>query len=271
MANGPFDSSLTRVQPVMNQLYGRDTTGHQWLLPLLALGSRSSEVKLQAADGWTGKITKPPAFEFEALSPPAYLKYLVLNPNRMAWPMVGGRRKPFQEETTRNREALFEGNAAARQAAVQDLDRSRLQGNWWVFEGTTCVDCALFAERVTVFVEGKRTEPALTDKIEWDPLRRQVCRILDCLQALEDRADRYFVLLIVEQGTPLCGKAAEFDRDFDGARNSWPHLEEEKARELWEHYLGYTTWQQIHDEFGDWDIQLPNTVEQALQAGLAHH
>lgn len=124
---------------------------------------------------------------------------------------------------------------------------------------------------MTVFIEGKRTETALTDSVDWDPKRTQLCRNLDCLRALEDRAGRYFVLLIVEQGRPLCEQAAAFDRDFAGARESWPHLDDQEARALWGHYLGYTTWQQIRESFREWEIQLPKTADEALQAGLALH
>ena len=148
----------------------------------------------------------------------------------MSWPKVGRKRKTYSEQTTRNREALLRGDVAARQAAIQGLARSRQQGNWWVFEGTTYVDCALFAERVTVFIEGMRTEPSLTDDVDWDPKRTQICRNLDCLRVLEGRAGRYFVLLILEEGTRLCERAAEFDRDFAGARESWPHLDDLAAQ-----------------------------------------
>jgi hypothetical protein len=187
----------------------------------------------------------------------------------MCWPIVRGKRKTFKEETTRNRQALLDGDEAVLLEALRRLEKSRRSKRWWVFEGTTEVDCALFAERVTVFIEGKRTEKSLTDRIEWDPKRQQVCRNLDCLRALEHRAEQYFVLLIVEQGKPLCDLAAAFDRAFDNARESWPHLTEEKARELWGHYLGYTTWQQICERFREWQIQLPHTANEAIQAGLA--
>jgi hypothetical protein len=82
------------------------------------------------------------------------------------------------------------------------------------------------------------------DSRQTGPLSSRIRHInLDCLRALEDRAGRYFVLLIVEQGRPLCEQAAAFDRDFAGARESWPHLDDQEARALWGHYLGYTTWQ----------------------------
>ena len=42
MAGGPHDSSLTRVQPVFNQLVRLDPTGRRWLGSLLALGSRAT-------------------------------------------------------------------------------------------------------------------------------------------------------------------------------------------------------------------------------------
>ena len=125
----------------MNQLYSRDDTGPRRVSALLALGSRSDELDLQAADGWTGNLTEPPAFEFKMLSPAAYREYLVLKPNRMSWPKVGRRDDDVSKQVTLDREALLRGDVAARQAALQGLAKSRQRGNWWVFEGTTNVDC----------------------------------------------------------------------------------------------------------------------------------
>jgi hypothetical protein len=38
-------------------------------------------------------------------------------------------------------------------------------------------------------------------------------------------------------------------RDFQFARGSWPHLDNEAAAELWSHFLGFTTWQRIAEQF----------------------
>jgi hypothetical protein len=48
MAGGPNDSSLTRVQPVFNQLARLDPTGRRRLGPLLALGKCFEVVGLRA-------------------------------------------------------------------------------------------------------------------------------------------------------------------------------------------------------------------------------
>ena len=126
---------------------------------------------------------------------------------------------------------------------------------WWVLEGATMVDCALFAENVTVFIEGKRKERHLTGGVSWDPHRHQVFRNLDCLAALDRgvRSENSYVLLVVDADEPsqCLSEARELDEPpgFDLARKSWPHLTEEQARRLFGHYLGHTTWQAIQTAF----------------------
>jgi hypothetical protein len=136
---------------------------------------------------------------------------------------------------------------------------------WWIFEGETSIDCALFAEKVTVFIEGKRTEPDLTSSTEWYPKRNQVFRNLDCLQEFREKADRYYVLLIVEDGSPTHAPAASLDLSDVPARESWPHLDERKVSDLRNHYLGFTTWQRLAISFG---LLLPQTTQEAAMIRL---
>ena len=68
------------------------------------------------------------------------------------------------------------------------------------------------------------------------------------------------MLLIVEENTRPAVDAAVLDGDFAAARNSWPHLNEELAQDLWRHYLGYTTWQKLAAAF---NLHLPDTRDEA--------
>lgn len=113
--------------------------------------------------GW--RWEPPPSYEYSCLSPLDYLEYLVLHASDRAL-MAHERISRFQGEVRAKREALFAGDAAAVQEGLAKLrapggTRSG-KGTWQVLEGTTKIDCALFADEVTVFIEGKRTEPHLT-------------------------------------------------------------------------------------------------------------
>jgi hypothetical protein len=273
MAGGARDSSLTRVQPVFTQLYRYDPTGSCWLGRLLALGSRAKEVGLPTEPEWWGRLTDKPRFELPVLSPRDYLVKLASSPDRLVWPLKGGQPKVFRSAiTTEKRKLLRAGDGPTQEEAKQKLAKRTAPGgeSWWVLEGRTTVDCGLFASGVTLFIEGKRTETSLTDKIEWDSRRNQICRNLDCLRVLGNKADRHYVLLVVEEGSPLVGDAEKLDRAFSVAWDSWPHLSENAARELWRHFLGYTTWQRIVTEFRSVgpNLILPETVTEARNAGL---
>ena len=112
------------------------------------------------------------------------------------------------------------------------------------------VDCALFFEGVTVFIEGKRTEAHLTGRTEWYEHRHQVVRNLDCLRVEPDRTDRWYVLTVVEAGTQSEREATVLDGDVAAFRRALPHMSDDEVEDLRGHYAGYTTWQAIKQEFG---------------------
>ena len=137
---------------------------------------------------------------------------------------------------------------------------------WWVLEGTTKVDCALFAENVTVFIEGKRTEPHLTSSVSWDMKRHQVFRNLDVLEALPCRQEQFLMLLIVDEEKGGVLKEVEaLDHGLDVAFASWPHRTRKESEALWAHYCGFTTWQQIASTLC---LELPRTRDEAIARGL---
>ena len=72
---------------------------------------------------------------------------------------------------------------------------------------------------------------------------------------LPGRAERYGLLAIVEEGTAIHREAIAMQRDFQFARASWPHLDNEAAAELWTHFLGFTTWQRVVEQFPH--VELP--------------
>ncbi len=256
---GQRNSSLTRVQPVLSHLLARG--GANWLPQFLQLGSRAS---LCSPKGFShlGALRQSPApshsFEFPATAPADYLKALVGSPDRLrraveANPNILKSSKDPNVE--RMRRLLLEGNPEAIAEGLDHINRGRTRagkGTWWVLEGTTMVDCAIFAEKATIFIEGKRTERTLTDRVSWDLARSQVFRNLDALRKMpHDDGGDYFALLVVEGGSEAEKAARGLDSDYKVASPSWPHLSQEQAEELYaRHYLGFTTWEAIASTFG---------------------
>jgi len=159
---GIRNSSLTRVQPVLDSLHAFDPTGTNCLLPLLRLASRSNRI---ADDFVPGQLSTPPRYEFSAPPPREFLRFLLANPATLAAPPEGGWRK-WNEITQVNRRAFLAGDTFIQREGLRSLDAARdlSEGAWWRFEGVTSVDCALFTASTVVFIEGKRTEDGLRDR-----------------------------------------------------------------------------------------------------------
>lgn len=263
-------TAKTRIRPVFQQLYEADQTGEAWLGPLLALAGRAAEVAPAASEAGEeavpeetapiGSLLRPPLLEHAIPPPMDYLEFLVRNPRKLRWPRdADGEPRKYRPAVNLRRKALLAGDVPAQQEAIREIRQEQakeeLKGRdpdlkgWWVLESGTTVDCALYAEGYTLFIEGKRDEKSLKAHTNWYEKRIQLYRNLDALRAMPDRAERYGVLAIVEEGTPIHREAVAMQRDFQFARGSWPHLDNEAAAELWQHYLGFTTWQRVAEQF----------------------
>jgi len=153
---GIRNSSLTRVQPVLDSLHASDPTGATWLLPLLRLASGSDRIAEAFAPG---PLSTPPQYEFSAPPPRKFLRFLLTNPARLSIPSERVWQK-WNEITQLKRRAFLAGDALIQREGLRLLDTARdlSERAWWRFEGVTSVDCALFTESTVVFIEGKRTE-----------------------------------------------------------------------------------------------------------------
>lgn len=259
------DSSLTRVEPAFRALSTLDPTGLRWVGFILQMGSRAAQACLPNDPTWTGPLLQEPDFHHRCIAPLDYLSWLVANPQNLDPKTRKRNREKAKQtgragETPRNRENLFACLDSKLEEARQRLRKPggcKLgPGAWHVLEGSTCVDCVLWCEYVTVFVEGKRTETRLTDSTGWYAKRNQIVRNMECLLAEPRRTERWYMLTIVE-AAEVCkpGEGCEasarlFDRDRKAVGAAVPHLDETAVDDLWSHYLGYTTWQQIQSCFG---------------------
>lgn len=210
------------------------------------------------------RLKKPPEFEFAVAPPKAYLTYLLNNlaeRSRLTSDEISA--KDLSENTKEKRLHVLNKNLTVLREAQNNLQISASPGNWWVLEGNTMVDCALFFENATVFIEGKRTEKKLTDDITWDKSRSQIGRLLEGLQGFPCRTENYYVLLIVDDdpryALPL---AQELDNNLEFLHKSWPHRTTPEREEMVQHYLGYITWQacaELAREITGQNINYPHT------------
>lgn len=263
---GKHDSSKTRVQPVLGALLTRDQP--DWLPQFLQLGSRAGQC-------FPGGVPDPgplrkdgllkDCFEYAAKSPACYLRALLAAPERLQRAVAANPRlleSSKDPEVKRRRQLLIDGDAETLEEGLKKIDAGRTKsgkGTWWVLEGTTMVDCAILTENTTLFIEGKRTEPKLTNRVSWDPYRSQVFRNLDAARGHRQGTGNFYALLIVQQNSTAEKDAIAMDAGYKVAVPSWPHLTDAEAKELYErHYLGYTTWETIATTF---NLTLHDTVD----------
>jgi hypothetical protein len=245
---GRYNSSLTRVQPVFSALLSVDSTGAAWLSRLwqMATARRLSSAAPSCSHLLTGGT-------FERAVPPsaAFLRWAIQNPERLT-PLRAPEYGATGAEAQVKRAALFGTDAAERHRAQTDglgaLERLGAIGSarqWWAFEGFTHVDATLETRDCLLFIEGKRTE-TVSASTRWFRQRNQLWRNVEV--AGEIAAGRQFgVLLAVEDNASGDTALAVAERVRDA---SYPHLSDERRRELDAHLLGYVVWSDLVDTFG---------------------
>jgi hypothetical protein len=237
---GKNDSSKTRVRPIFRALYESGQSG-SWVDELLLMGASRPFASV-------GHLTDPPHFEFLAVPPKQFLRWLVENPQK--WPTNWEAIK-MRNEILEARRRLARGEPA-KSKALEAIDlASTLSSDysgWWCLEGPSRVDCALFAENAVIFIEGKRTEREPSKTTTFCANRNQMARNLDCARRYgHDNGLDYYAMLVIEQGNSSRTSAAK--KIAGQLALSLPHLSPSELQETEQHYLGFTTWKDIVDRF----------------------
>lgn len=284
LPRGSFNSSRTRVRPVVRQLLRRDPSGTDWLPRLLRLATRNPRYGQALADrpgeivagscdprtvrGPEGSVEDIEGCFERSLAPPeALLGWCLKNPTRLRPP--DGANGKVSQAAQRLRGRLFSTDPVEQRAATDEglaLLRGgkakASKGAWWAFEGYTSVDCCIQTDRLLLLIEGKRLESP-SALVAWVTPRNQVARNLEVAEqaAKEAGCPDYAVLMVGPTGA-----AGPTDSEL---RRSWPHLEPEKKDELMAHYLGATSWQAVCGATGIDYAALPVTVDDLQQPGCA--
>ncbi len=259
---GDRNSSLTRVQPIFDELLDQWSNGDPWLRELWDMAALTcSGVVLSKPVGLDRLLTSetPPVraarlgtvYE-RAVAPPAeFLRWLLEHPQRMKVrdPINFGAKS---DTARRWRSKLFSGDEL-RVSEAQDEGRRQLgkrlaqrgRNKWWAFEGFSRIDCCLITSQCVLFVEGKRTE-SVSPSTLWFEQRSQLWRNVEA--AKEFAGDKQFaVILAVEReadGTTALANAAS------SLAGSYPHLDSGQRAELSSHLIGFVTWPDVVTKFG---------------------
>ena len=259
---GDRNSSLTRVQPIFDELLDRWSDGDPWLSELWDMATLTRPGVALSKPVGLGELlnSETPAdrsgrlgtvYERAVPPPAAFLLWLLENPQRMQVRdrvNFGGK----SDRTRRWRSKLFSGDQRLVSDA-QDEGRNQLgkrlaqrgRNKWWAFEGFTHVDCCLITNQCVLFVEGKRTE-SVSPSTLWFRERSQLWRNVEA--AKEFASDKEFaVILAVERESDGRTALASAAYSLDG---SYPHLDAEQRTELDRHLIGFVTWPEIVNRCG---------------------
>ncbi len=269
----PFNSSITRVRPVFQQLIHKNDT--VWIKNIIKLFKNDYADELLKNTGsiipcsiamrkFSDSTLKDYGVKtielescFEKSMEPAenFLRWLIENPLKMKWPSNA----KYSKVTEEKRRALFTNDSKVQKEALELLKANGVKKSfkkWWSFEGFTEVDCLIETDTMILAIEGKRTEDGPSESIIWYKNRNQIIRNLETIQRYAN-GKLFAVILIDDKG--------DFNLTKDIIDNGLPHLTPQERKELIEHYLGSTTWKEICEATGIDYNSLPDTVEEAIK------
>lgn len=282
---GAYNSSITRIWPVFDLLFARDSTGKTWMPGLIQLAP-NEKLAAQLTARMTSLVPKLaklgrkiPAnllselsrtqaealgslrHAFEASLPPPidFLAWLIQNPDRLSWPHEESKQWREASPKTREYRSLLKQNCpTTTEDALRFLREKGAAGSfnkWWTFEGRTSVDCRLETRDLLLLIEGKRTED-VSCKTQWFTARDQVVRNLEVAAAEAASLKKSFaVMLCAESGVELSTDAIE---------QSLPHLSQPQRQSLADRFLGCVTWEKIRSALCP-DVSLPDQIDDAVE------
>jgi len=258
---GDHDSSLTRVQPVFDELLDRWPDGGPWLGKLWdmaaltrpggALPKPIGLDSLLASETPGARAARLGTVYERTVAPPAaFLEWLLKNPARMLVrdPITFGAKSV---EARQWRRKLFSADerlvSEAQEEAFKQLGKrlaQRGRNKWWAFEGFSHIDCCLITSQCVLFVEGKRNE-SVSPSTWWFQERSQLWRHVEAAREFAGQK-QFAVILAVENeahgATALADAAGSLEK-------SYPHLDAAQRAEMSRHLVGFVTWPEIVTQF----------------------
>ena len=259
---GAQNNSLTRVQPIFDELLDRWPDGARWLgdfwdmaastRPGTALPKPARLDELLASETPSDRSARVGKVYERTVAPPAaFLRWLLENPQRMLVrdPVSFGAKSV---EAQRWRSKLFSGEerlvSEAQAEGLKQLAKrlaQRGRNKWWAFEGFSHIDCCLMTGRCVLFVEGKRTE-SVSPSTLWFQQRSQLWRNVEAAREFAGQK-QFAVILAVESETDGTTALADAAQSLE---KSYPHLDAPQRDELSRHLIGFVTWPEVVAKFG---------------------
>jgi len=277
-----MDSSETRVKPFFTYLFEHYGIGSSWIPTLLMMSTRNQDIaamisamdcsistnkrKQNTAKMFDDQQYWKDCFEYSIAPSVTFLRWLIMNPEKLTWPKIKGIEKVYPNSRTQQmrKSLIYPTNHNDREVvqkyALKQIELIREIGNvvkssndkaeaWVKFEGYTRLDCLLETKDFVLAIEGKRNE-GVSRSISWYPHRNQIVRNLEVIR--EYAGNKQYAMILMNKD----GVDPVKDDDFT---MSLPHLDSISIEDLNKHYLGCISWEQACNATGvDFKI-LPDT------------
>jgi hypothetical protein len=248
---GDKDSSITRVEPVFDELNSRNDDWVRMLLELPRYGSPTpplDSTDLSVGKGRWGRGECQGNGEIQLRPPVSLLSWLIRNLSS-----CGRAINAKGKQTAKKRRKLARGDSGCIKEALKNLRKNDADSGWYILEGMTQPDACIETPDAIVVVEGKRTENGPTTHTKFMDNRHQMLRHIDCAWEIRG-TKRVFGLFIVEGngGTdvpPEWREASISTISAEAVQGSLPHRSRDEQVGIRDAFLGITTWQRVCNEF----------------------
>ncbi|WP_321992657.1 hypothetical protein [Marispirochaeta aestuarii] len=235
---GKYNSSLTRVAPLLDHLRKRDDFPNN----LISTINNNYKIEEKPVEIRYGKNEK-------AIMPSKALLYYLVNNlellNRSALGVDDG------TEEYRLRQKLFNFEDDIRSIALELIkgDKKCLR-KWYVFEGYTHPDIYIETRNYIIVGEAKRTERKFTKKTKWLNERDQFIRHID---SVIDSGKQILSFLLIDESYVNTDDYKVMLRNYKSREyfyKNLPHRDEKEIEFAKRSYIGFSTWKKFKNKYG---------------------
>ncbi len=234
---GKYNSSLTRVVPLLDQLKQHNNFPNN-LLNTINSNICITEPVITIAYGQNEKTIMPSK---------KFLKYLVQNSNilnKIALGIDDG------SVTYIKRKKLFELNIDTIKEALSLINEDKSCLNkWYIFEGYTHPDIYIETEHFIIIGEAKRTEKYFTTKTKWLNSRDQLIRHID---SVIESGKTIISFLLIDNSLSNSESYKTGLSNYQSKEyfiKNLPHRNENEIELAMNSFIGYSSWEIFQDKF----------------------
>lgn len=243
------DSTKTRVAPAFDVIANPKDNHIQLFIDFVnertgrnLFEARNPHVWYDSSDGTN--------HERKGKSPVAFLETLVGDGTNINWDAMHRIKNPIVKAAREDLKDAIEHECVKR---ITEGNRNLGEDSPFIFEGKSSPDVCIETDDYFLLIEGKRTEPTLTQHTLWVKDRDQLIRHIDAFLDNDEEKPVYGMYIIeadmAEKYKP------QLDRlwDFRNYKIWMPHRSYEQVKDC---YLGHVTWEALKAYFKKHGVEI---------------